>query len=117
MKRPITLDIDQTLLGALDQAAAQVGESPAEFIVEAIRKRLSTANRERIDAAFAGMGDDAEDLQAMARIADELDSASDAAGQLLEPFGNDSFFRIGEDPGDSGTTDTSESHDAVLYPT
>ena len=84
VKRRITLDLDESLLGALDGMADRVGESRAGYIVESIRKRLAAADRERIDAAFAGMAHDAEGLAAMARIGREFDSASDAAWKGID---------------------------------
>ena len=39
-----------------------------------------------------------------------------ARDERRQPAENDSFFRIGDDPGDSGTSGTSEHHDALLYP-
>ena len=73
--------------------------------------RLPTGQWKRLKAVAAEEG-----LSLAGLVSEMAETYLHARDEKLQPSRNDSFFRIGEDPGDSGRADTSESHDAVLYP-
>jgi len=84
MKRRITLDIDERVLGAVDRLADRVEESRAGFIVASIEQRLAALERERVDAAFAEMADDPARVRDMVAVERELGPATEAAWQVIE---------------------------------
>lgn len=84
MKRRITLDCDEALLGAIDRQAGRVGESRARFIVGAVEGRLSSLERQRLDAEFEAMSRDAQRSAETRAIERELAPATDAAWSRID---------------------------------
>ena len=63
MKKTIrtTLALPADLLAAADRVVRAGGaRSRSELVADALRRELDARRREKIDAAFAGMGEDAE---------------------------------------------------------
>ncbi len=83
-RRRITVDLDEQLLTAVDAAAAEGSKSRNQFLTEAVERRLRDVERERIDAAFSRMAEDAAYQAELLQIEQELSPASDAAWRLLD---------------------------------
>lgn len=84
-KRRITLDVDEELLAAVDNAAGDRGESRNRLIVDAIERMVSEAERRRVDAEFERMADDPEYLALLRGMEAESRRATDEIWMRLEP--------------------------------
>ncbi len=84
-KRRITLDIEERVLAAVDEAAGGRGDSRNRLITDAIEKMLKEMERRRIDAEFEQMGEDREYLDLLRRMESESRRPTDALWQRLEP--------------------------------
>jgi metal-responsive CopG/Arc/MetJ family transcriptional regulator len=82
--RRITIDLDEKLLTAVDAVAAERKKSRNQFIADAIRRTLKEIERERIDAAFARMADDAEYQALLLEMEREWAPLSDEAWRHIE---------------------------------
>lgn len=83
-KRRITMDLDENLLTTVDTRAAERKKSRNQFIIESVERMLRELERERIDAAFARIADDAEYQAELLRVEQEMSPASDAAWRMLD---------------------------------
>jgi hypothetical protein len=83
-KRRITMDLDEKLLTVMDTVAAECKKSRNQFIADAIRQSLQEIERERIDAAFARMADDADYQALLLDMERELAPLSEEAWQHVE---------------------------------
>jgi metal-responsive CopG/Arc/MetJ family transcriptional regulator len=83
-KRRITVDLDERLLTAVDEAAAECNRSRNQFLTEAVERTLKEIERERIDAAFMQMANDSEYQLELLRIEQEMSPASDEAWAHLD---------------------------------
>jgi metal-responsive CopG/Arc/MetJ family transcriptional regulator len=83
-KRRITMDLDERLLTAVDTAAAQRRKSRNQLITDAVERMVREIERERVDAAFARMAEDAAYQAELQQIDQEMSPASDAAWRLID---------------------------------
>jgi metal-responsive CopG/Arc/MetJ family transcriptional regulator len=83
-KRRITVDLDERLLKELDGAAAEANRSRNQFLTDAVERTLREIERQRIDAAFARMAEDAAYQAELLQMEQELFSTSDAAWRQLD---------------------------------
>src|SRR5207245_257740 len=83
-KRRITLDLDEEMLRAMDHGAADRRQSRSQFIAASLRRTLREIERERVDAAFERMSEDAAYQAEVLQIERELSPSSDAAWRLID---------------------------------
>src|SRR5439155_1049587 len=83
-KRRITLDLEEEMLRAMDRGAADRRQSRSQFIAESLRRALREIERERVDAAFERMAEDAAYQSELLNIERELSPGSDAAWRLID---------------------------------
>jgi metal-responsive CopG/Arc/MetJ family transcriptional regulator len=83
-KKRITLDLDESLLNAIDGKAVELQKSRSQFLTDSVQKMLKGLDRERIDAAFALMAEDPQYQDELAAIEQEMAPASNAAWRLLD---------------------------------
>ena len=81
---PITVKVDGNLASEVERIAGRLGVSPKEFVDQAIRRAVLSAERQRVDAEFARMKDDAAYQETLRQLEVELSPASDAAWQRLD---------------------------------
>jgi metal-responsive CopG/Arc/MetJ family transcriptional regulator len=84
IRRRITVDLDDTLLSAVDARAGLVRESRNQFVVAALADRLRTLERLAVDEAFATMADDPAYRAEAAAVDAQMRAASDAAWRTLD---------------------------------
>ena len=80
----ISVDLDKSLLAAVDRAAGSLYESRNAFVVRSLESRIRTLQRARVDAAFGEMADDPAYRQSLQALEAEVSPASDAAWRVAE---------------------------------
>src|SRR5438874_6132148 len=83
-KRRITIALDEELLTAMDAVAAERNKSRNQFMADVIRQSLREIERERIDAAFTRMADDADYQALLLEMELELAPLSEDAWQHVQ---------------------------------